>query len=119
MLEYIHKSNMGSVINWGFLIGEMSNLTLFPVYHYMKTFNLKNYKIGTYDNLYNKLKQWRHIQAVWYILLRYFVFGYFAFIFPFKVGDILLLGNLYMIYLMGIYWGVGLLKGLYVDYYVS
>ena len=30
-----------------------------------------------------------------------------------------LLGNLYMVYLMGVYWGFNTIKGVYIDYYIK
>jgi hypothetical protein len=119
MLQHIRNSTVSNMVNWAFLIGELSNLTFYPVYHYMKTFDFKNYQIGTNDNLYNSLKKWRHIQAFWYIFLRYFVFGYFAWKFPERIQNKLLLGNLYLVYFMGIFWGFNTIKGLYHDYYVK
>ena len=119
MLQHIYDSPVSNMVNWAFLTGEMSNLTFYPVYHYMKSFDFKNYQIGTHDNLYNTLKKWRLVQGFWYVLLRYFVFGYFAWKFPEKITNKLLLGNLYMVYLMGIYWGFNTMRGLYLDYYVK
>lgn len=119
MLQNIYKSPVSNMVNWTFLTGELSNLTFYPVYHYMKSFDFKNYQLGTNDILYYRLKKWRHIQGFWYILLRYFVFGYFAWKFIDKIENKLLLYNLYMVYFMGIYWGFNTIKGVYLDYYTK
>ena len=119
MLKHIYNSPVSHMVNWAFLTGELSNLTFYPVYHYMKLFDFKNYQVGQHDNLYKSLKNLRHIQGIWYVLLRYFVFGYFALKFPKKIDNKLLLGNLYMVYIMGIYWGFNTIKGVYLDYYVK
>tara|TARA_Y100001970_G_scaffold14162_1_gene16006 strand:+ start:5126 stop:5812 length:687 start_codon:yes stop_codon:yes gene_type:complete len=90
------------------IIGEMSNIPYYIVYHKIKTL----YK----DK--NNIKIWRHIQIVWFILLRYIVFGYYAFTIHYIViNNYLLLGLFYMMYILGIYWGIGQLKGIYRDYY--
>lgn len=119
MLQNIYNSSESSMVNAAFLTGELSNLTFYPVYHYMKTFDFKNYQVGKDDQVYKLLKKWRHIQGFWYILMRYFVFGYFAWKFPEIIENKVLLVNLYLVYFMGIFWGFNTIKGVYVDYYVK
>jgi len=116
ILHNIYKSPINYILNYMFLTGELSNLTYYPVYHYMKSFDFKHYQLGS-NYLQYRLKLCRHIQIVWYILFRYFVFGYFALKFSCKIENRFLLYNLYIIYLLGICWGVNTIKSVYLDYY--
>ena len=91
------------------IIGEVSNFPYYVVYHKLKT--LSNDK--------DDVKLWRHIQICWFVFLRFIVFGYYAFEFPYVVDNYLLLVLSYMMYFLGIYWGVGQVRGIYKDYYVK
>ena len=65
--------------------------------------------------MYYRLKKWRHIQGFWYILLRYFVFGYFAWKFIDKIENKLLLYNLYIIiFISSTLFFIGVLFGYYI-----
>lgn len=88
-------------------LGEISNFPYYLVYHKLKTLNKND----------SSLKLWRHIQICWFILIRFIVFGYYASVFIYTIDNYLLLSLSYIMFFLGIYWGIGQVRGIYKDYY--
>ena len=100
--QYYHKTLLLFV-----LFGELSNFPNYLVYHLLKTTD-KNSK---------SLYYWRHIQIVWFLFFRGLVYGHFAINLYSYIPNYFCMILLYIMYFMGLYWGVGQMKGVYKDYY--
>ena len=117
ILELIRYGPESRIINNIFMIGELSNLTFYPVYHYMKLIQPKSNDPMKDNYLYKTLKKFRIIQSFWYIALRFFIFSYFIYIYSDKISDKFMLYNLYGVYLLGVGWSFNNIKGVYLDYF--
>ena len=89
------------------LFGELSNFPNYLVYHLLKTTN-KNSKALYY---------WRHIQIVWFLFFRGIIYGHYAINLYSYIPNYFCITLLYIMYFMGLYWGVGQMKGVYKNYY--
>lgn len=114
VLEYVlwEYSNSKLVILL-IIYGELSNFPHYLVYHKLKKYSKNVINTSKYGNI----KLWRHIQIVWFIFFRVFVFGMYVSSLYKLVDSYFLISGSYTIYLMGLYWGFGQIKGIYKDYY--
>ena len=109
ILEHILAGNFTKILTLLFMYGELSNFPRYIVYHQIKTINKDE----------QSFKLWRHIQICWFTTFRCIVFGYYALKIPYLIDNYFILGLCYFMYFVGIYWGVGQIKGIYYDYYAT
>ena len=89
------------------IIGELSNFPNYLVYHLLKT---------SKEN-FNKIKYWKHVQLIWFIFFRIFIYGFVALKVYLILNDKFTILNLYAMYLLGVLWGFKQFKGVYQNYY--
>jgi len=107
VLEYVIDGYNKELMTLLIVYGELSNFPHYLVYHKLKRKNSTDLNI----------RYWRHIQITWFVFFRWILYGQYITSLYTLFYDWILILSCYCLYFMGVYWGIGQLKGINNDYY--